>query len=136
MIVHESKFRVRYAETDKMGYVYHGNYATYFEVARVEMLRSLGISYKELEDKGIALPVLELKTKFFKPAFYDQEITVKTMIRKMPGVRIVFEYNTFNEEGIQINQGETTLVFVSTETGKPIKAPKELEDVFASYFNE
>jgi acyl-CoA thioester hydrolase len=119
MISHEIKVRVRYAETDQMGYVYYGNYATYFEVARVETFRSLGFSYKEMEDDGILMPVLELQTKYIRPIFYDEEITVAIKIKEKPGVRIRFEYEVFNHTGDLTTVAHTTLVFVNKETGKP-----------------
>lgn len=123
MYISEIKVRVRYAETDKMGYCHHGNYAQYFEMGRTELMRDLGISYKSLEDKGIMLPVLELKTKFLIPAYYDDELTIKTTLKTYPGVRITFFYETFKEDGTKINEAETTLVFVNEKTMKPIKPP-------------
>src|SRR5690348_9666098 len=96
MYSHETKLRVRYGETDQMGYSYYGNYAQYFEVGRVEMLRSLGVTYKEMEDEGIALPVYTFSIKYYKPAFYDDELTIKTTINKMPAARISFNYQTYN----------------------------------------
>jgi len=136
MFVHKSKIRVRYAETDQMGYVYYGNYATYFEVARVEALRSLNFSYSELEKTGIMLPVLEYQIKYVKPAFYDEEITIETSITELPKARIKFEYKTFNESGTLLNFGNTTLVFVDIETKKPISAPEDLISKLKSYFNK
>lgn len=130
MIEKEIKIRVRYGETDKMGYVYYGNYATYFEVARVETLRSLGISYKKIEDDGVMLPVLEFKIKYFKPAFYDDELTIKTRITSLPGVRIHFEYETYNGDKVLLNKAETTLVFVDIKTGKPCNIPEDLLPYF------
>ena len=134
MIEHDIKLRVRYGETDRMGYVYYGNYATYFEVARVETLRKLGISYKELEDDGVMLPVLDFKIRYFKPAFYDDELVIRTIIKKMPSVRIHFLYKTFNQIGELINEAEITLVFVSTKTQKPVKLPDDLKEKFAEKF--
>lgn len=134
MIEHDTKLRVRYGETDRMGYVYYGNYATYFEVARVETLRKLGISYKELEDDGVMLPVLDFKIKYYKPAYYDDELVIKTIIQKMPSVRIHFSYQTFNLAGDLINEAEVTLVFVSTKTQKPVKLPDDLRERFAKEF--
>jgi len=134
MIEHDTKLRVRYGETDRMGYVYYGNYATYFEVARVETLRKLGISYKELEDDGVMLPVLEFKIKYYKPAYYDDELVIKTIIQKMPSVRIHFSYQTFNQSGGLINEAEITLVFVDTNTQKPVKLPDDLKERFAKEF--
>ena len=113
MIEKSISVRVRYAETDRMGYVYYGNYAVYFEVARVEMLRELGLSYKQLEDSGIILPVMDYSIQFKKPAFYDDVLTIKTYIRKKPTARIVFDYETLNEDGILLNTAQVTLVFVT-----------------------
>jgi acyl-CoA thioester hydrolase len=120
MISHEIQLRVRYAETDQMGYVYYGNYATYFEVARVETFRHIGFAYKEMEEEGIMMPVLEYKTKFIKPALYDDLLTIKIKIAEKPGVRIRFEYEVYNEADVLLNVSETTLVFVSKVTGKPV----------------
>ena len=104
MFIHKTKIRVRYAETDQMGYAYYGNYATYFEVARVEALRSLNFSYKQLEKDGVMLPVLEFGIKYFKPGFYDDELTIKTMISELPSARIKFDYETYNSEGVLLNK--------------------------------
>ena len=94
----KTQIRVRYAETDQMGYMYYGNYAQFYEVGRVELLRSLGMTYESMEASGIMMPVLELKCKYIKPALYDQEITVKVIIEKMPGIRIHFNYELYNEQ--------------------------------------
>lgn len=134
MIEKEIKVRVRYSETDKMGYVYYGNYASYFEVARVEMLRSLGVSYKKLEEDGVMLPVLDFKIKYFKPAYYDDELTIRTRVEKIPGVRIHFFYETYNEKNVLLNKAETTLVFVDIKTGRPCDIPEDLVPYFSSYF--
>ncbi len=136
MIVRENTVRVRYAETDRMGYVYYGNYAVYFEVARVEMLRDLGLSYKKLEDSGIILPVTEYNIQFKKPAFYDDVLTIKTYIRKKPSARIHFDYETYNEEGVLLNIAQVTLVFVNKSTGKPVIPTEEVNEIFRPYFTE
>lgn len=117
------KIRVRYGETDQMGYCYYGNYAQYFEVGRVEALRTLGMSYKSLETEGIMLPVSEFSVKYISPAFYDDELIVITSITKIKGARIFFEYEIFNQEKKLICQANTTLVFVSKLTMKPINTP-------------
>ena len=119
MFSHSTKLRVRYAETDQMGYMYYGNYAQFYEVGRVEMLRSLGMTYRSMEESGIIMPVLDLKCKFIKPALYDEEITVKVVMAKMPSVRIHFSYELFNESQELINLGETTLVFIDIKRNKP-----------------
>lgn len=135
MLVHATKLRVRYGETDQMGYMYYGNYAEWYEVGRVEMLRSLGMSYQSMEDSGIMMPVLELKCKYIKPAFYDQEITVKVTIEKMPGIRIHFLYELFNDKDELINIGETTLVFVDIAKNKPCLPPDEFLKKMEPFFN-
>ncbi|MCD0489606.1 acyl-CoA thioesterase [Pedobacter sp. MC2016-14] len=134
MYIHTSTVRVRYGETDQMGYVYYGNYAEYYEVARVEMLRSLGMDYAAMERDGVMLPVLELQCKFIKPAFYDQEISIKTTVKTLPGVRISFDYELYNPAQELINIGATTLVFFDMKTKKPCTAPKEFMDKIAAYF--
>lgn len=129
MYISETKIRVRYAETDQMGYVYYGNYAQYYEVGRVEALRQLGMSYRDMELNGIMLPVLSYSIKYFKPAFYDQELTLKTIIKDIPSARIVFEYECYNDQEVLLNKGETTLVFINKATNKPISAPKDFLDL-------
>ena len=116
--------RVRYGETDQMGYVYHGNYAQYLEMGRLEWLRELGISYKEMEEDGVMLPVYSLNLRFIKPAFYDDILTITTTVKKTPSVRIEFEYKIHNQNGVLINTAETTLVFIDIKTGKPTRCPK------------
>lgn len=135
MFSHSTKIRVRYGETDQMGYMYYGNYAQYYEVGRVEMLRSLGMSYSSMEADGIMMPVLELKCKYIKPAFYDQEITVKTIIKTLPGVRIFFEYELYNEKEELINIGSTTLVFVDMKKNKPTNPPENFMEKLSVFFN-
>lgn len=130
----EIQLRVRYAETDRMGYVYYGNYAQYFEVARVEALRNLGFSYKAMEDSGIILPVLDFNIKYFKPAFYDDMLTIVTSIIKPPAARLFFEYETFNEKNMMLNKASTTLVFISKETMKPCVAPDYFVRSLEKYF--
>ena len=135
MIVSEIKLRVRYAETDKMGYCHHGNYAQYFEMGRTELMREVGLSYFELEKRGVMLPVLDLKTTFLTPAYYDDELTIKTTLKKYPGVRITFDYEVFKADRTLITTAETTLVFVDEKTMKPIRPPafflEKLKDLLA-----
>ncbi|MEL6556682.1 MAG: thioesterase family protein [Bacteroidota bacterium] len=126
--------RVRYAETDQMGYVYYGNYATYYEVARVEALRTLGLSYKELEAKGIMMPVLENRSKFLLPGKYDELLTVKVSIPKMPAVKIIFKYDIYNESDQLIHEGETTLAFINMESGRPVRMPEEMQKLLSQFF--
>lgn len=136
MYTAETKVRVRYSETDQMGYVYYGNYPTYYEVGRVEALRQLGLTYKSLEDSGVMMPVLECIIKYIKPALYDSELTVKVTIPEMPGVRIKFEYEISNAVGELINKGETTLVFVNMNTNKPMRVPEKMKNLLEPFFNE
>ncbi|RZL65405.1 MAG: acyl-CoA thioesterase [Pedobacter sp.] len=135
MYSYSTKIRVRYGETDQMGYMYYGNYAQYYEVGRVEMLRSLGMSYSSMEADGIMMPVLELKCKYIKPAFYDQEITVRTIIKTLPGIRIFFEYELYNEKEELINLGETTLVFVDMKKNKPTNPPANFMEKLSVFFS-
>lgn len=117
---------MRYAETDRMGYCYYGNFAAYFEVARVEALRELGVTYRQLEDDGVILPVLDYQVRYFKPAYYDEELRIETIIEEVKGARIYFSYKTFNAQNEQINQATTTLVFVSFETKRPMNPPENI----------
>lgn len=135
MFSHITKIRVRYADTDQMGFMYYGNYATFYEVGRVEMLRSLGLTYKSMEESGVIMPVTDLKCKFILPALYDEEITVKVFIDKMPTLRIHFRYELFNEKDELINMGETTLVFIDQKKKKPCLPSKEFLEKLSIYFN-
>ena len=137
MFESEVQLRVRYAETDQMGYVYYGNYAAYYEVARTEVFRRLGIHYKEMEATGTMMPVLELKCKYIRAAKYDDMLTVKLLLRKKPaGSRILFEYEVYNEEGTLLNVGETTMVFVDMKSGRPTAVPDIIHQKMDSYFRE
>ncbi len=130
----EVQIRVRYAETDQMGFVYYGNYATYYEVARVEAFRDLGFSYKKLEDIGIGMPVLSLNVSYQAPAKYDDLLTIKVSIPEMPRARIQFKYEVKNEQGNQLNTGSTELVFMNLQTGRPVRLPSVMEELLQPYF--
>ncbi len=130
----ENTVRVRYSETDQMGYCYYGNYAAFFEVGRVEALRKLGMTYKQMELDGIAMPVLEYQIKYYKPAFYDDIIRIETTIDEMPNVRIYFSYKSYNEKNELINEAKTSLVFVSMSTGKPCVAPEHFLKALIEFF--
>ncbi len=120
----EVQIRVRYAETDQMGYVYYGNYGAYYEVARTEAFRKLGIHYKEMEQDGVMMPVLEMRCKYIRPARYDDLLTVKLLLKEKPsGARIKFEYEVYNEAQELLNVGETTMVFVDMQTARPTPIP-------------
>ncbi len=133
--IFETKVRVRYAETDRMGYCYYGNFAAYFEVARVEALRELGVTYKQLEDDGIILPVLDYQIRYFLPAYYDEVLRIETNIEEVRGARIFFSYKTFNEKNEQLNQSTSTLVFVDFNTKKPMNPPAYLVDIMREVAN-
>jgi len=133
MFINHTEIRIRYSETDRMGYCYYGNYAQFFEIGRVESLRKLGISYKALEDSGIMLPVLDYQVKFIKPSFYDDLITIKTMIKKMPKARIEFEYEIYDENNTLLTTAQTTLVFIQSTTMKPCPPPKNILEALAPY---
>jgi len=134
MYVSETTIRVRYAETDRMGYVYYGNYTQYFEVGRVEALRQLGTSYKEMEDSGVMLPVYTCNLKYLKPAFYDDLLIIKTTIPELPTAKINFEYEIFNEKNELLNRGSTTLVFIDIHSKKPCPAPASFMEKIKKFF--
>ena len=115
--------RVRYAETDPMKYVYYGNYATYLEVGRVELFRELGISYEAIEQQGFWLPVADFSIKYLKPAYYDESLEIHTFIKKIPGARVEFEYEIYNESKQKITEAKTTLFFLDSKRNKIVKCP-------------
>ncbi len=117
-----------------MGYVYYGNYASYYEIGRVESLRALGLSYKTMEEDGYIMPVLENKSSFKAPALYDELLTIHTIIKEMPRVRITFHYEIYNESDKLIHIGETTLVFVDKKTNRPCPPPENMTKLLASFF--
>lgn len=121
----ETKVRVRYAETDQMGYCYYGNYAQFCEIGRVEALRDLGMSYKNMEKEGVMLPVSEFAIMYKIPAKYDDLLTVVTSVVKLEGTRIYFKYQILNEENKTVAEATTTLVFVSKKNKRPMAPPKE-----------
>lgn len=129
-------FRIRYADTDQMGYAYYGNYAKYYEIGRVETIRSLGFSYKDFESKlGIMLPVLHLESRFLKPAYYDDLLTVETQIKELPTKMITFHCNIFNENEELINYGVIKLFFVDMPSNKRVSAPELLTSKLKPYFD-
>jgi acyl-CoA thioester hydrolase len=132
----DTQIRVRYAETDRMGYVYYGNYATYFEVARTDMLRTLGFTYKGWEDSGIVLPVREFHLRYHNPAFYDDLLTVRTILRELPAARIRFFHEVFNQKDELLCTGNLDLVFVNAETRRPTRAPQGFLDTLMKFASE
>lgn len=127
--------RVRYADTDQMGFVYHGNFLIYYEVARTESLRNLGIAYKDLEAAGVMMPVFDFYCKFFKPARYDDVLTIKVLIPQFPGVKIHFNYEIYNQHQELINTGHTILVFLNKETERPVRMPENMKKVLDPYYD-
>lgn len=136
MFQHDTSLRVRYGETDQMGYVYYGDYAEFLEVGRVEALRSLGFAYRRLEEDGVMLPVHEMRITYHAPARYDDVISVRTIIADMPSVRIVFAYELRNEAGDLLCDAVTTLVFVDSSTMRPRRAPEALLAALGPFFKE
>jgi len=128
MITSENKIQIRYDEVDKMGYVYHGNYARFYHISRTELMRKIGFSDKELEAKNILLPVIEMNIKYLKPVFYDDVITIKTTLQNIPASRMRFKHEVYNSNNEVINQAESTVVFVDMQTRKPMKAPGFIVD--------
>lgn len=135
MFEHKIDLRVRYSETDKMGFVYYGNYAAYYELGRVEALRTLGLSYRDLEDDfKIFMPVMSLSVKYLRPGKYDDLLRIHTKIPYLPKDDILFVSEIFNESGKCINRAEVLLCFLSAETKKRIDAPDMIVSPLKSYF--
>lgn len=135
MFYNQTTVRTRYAETDQMGVVYYGNYPQYFEVGRVETLRALGITYRNMEEEGIMLPVLKLEIKYLKPALYDDELTIKTFLKEMPSTRITFHHEIYNSKGDLLTTGLVQLVFVDAATRRPTRCPENVISTLQPFFN-
>ena len=132
-----TEIRVRYAETDQMNVVYHGNYAQYFEVGRAESIRSLGFTYKDMEAMGVIMPIVELHSKFLRPAHYDDLLTVKTMLKELPiDHRIEFFQEVYNAEGKLLTIGRVVLYFIDAKTKEKTVMPSQLFDTIKPYFNQ
>jgi acyl-CoA thioester hydrolase len=127
-----TEVRVRYGETDQMGYCYYGNYAMYFEVGRVEALRSLGMSYRELEESGVMLPVSHFEVNYKAPAKYDDLLVIKTTISELKGPRLIFQYEILKENEL-IATASTTLVFVSKQSMRPISPPSKFLELIREF---
>jgi acyl-CoA thioester hydrolase len=124
MKIDEIQIRVRYGETDQMGVVYHGNYALYLEMGRIEWLRKLGISYRKMEESGIMLPVVSMSLNFKKSARYDDVVNVKTQLKNTPSAKIEFDYEITDENGIILTTAHTILVFLDKKTNRPVRCPE------------
>lgn len=135
MFISTTTIRVRYGETDQMGYLYYGNYGLYYEVGRAEAIRELGFTYRELEEQGVIMPVAELNVKYLRPAFYDDLITVKTILKELPkGSKIQFHSELYNEKEELLNVGVTTLVFIDVKTKQKAGLPEELKKRLEPFF--
>lgn len=131
-----SQLRTRYAETDQMKVVYYGTYPQYFEVARVEALRELGMTYRQMEEDGIMLPVFKLDVQYHKPALYDDLLSIHTYIREMPTSRITFHHEIYNEKAELLTTGSVQLVFVNRENMRPVRCPKDLKEKLSPFFEK
>lgn len=135
MFTHEFQKRVRYGETDQMGYLYYGNYAQYYEIGRAEMIRSVGLTYASMEaDHGILMPVMSLNQRFVRPARYDELITIRTTLRNLPERYIVFHHELLNEKGKLVNGGSVKLCFVDEKTGKTVSCPDFLREKLRPFY--
>ena len=134
-MVHEYQIRVRYAETDQMRCVYYGNYAQYFEVGRVEFLRSRGLSYKDLEAEGVMMPVVELNIKYKRPAKYDDLLTIRSQVAALTDKRVVFKQEVFSESDKLLTEGKVELAFIDSKTMRPINCPPHLREMFNQLVN-
>jgi acyl-CoA thioester hydrolase len=134
MYSYSEKIRVRYGETDQMGYLWHGNYALYYEQARTEMMRHFGLPYAEVEQLGIMMPFREMLIKYLQPARYDELLTITTIVPQMPTVKMLIEYQIHNEAGTLLNEGSTMLVFVDALTRRPVHPPQILMERLKEFF--
>lgn len=135
MFIHETSIRVRYGETDQMGYLYYGKYAEYYEVGRAEAIRSLGLSYQEMEKTHrIMMPVMSLQMRYVRPALYDELLTVRTTLRQLPNETITFHHEIFNEKKKLVNGGSVKLCFVDMENNKTVSAPAYLVEALKGFF--
>ena len=126
---HEMKIRVWYKETDQMGFVHHSNYICYYEAARSDMMRAFGVSYAEMEARGVMMPILDVQSHYMKPAFFEEELTVRISVDRLPMARITFRYEVLNEQGVLINTGSTTLGFMRSDNHRPCRAPQWFVDL-------
>ncbi|MEY4875181.1 MAG: hypothetical protein RL708_330 [Bacteroidota bacterium] len=134
MFTATTQIRVRYAETDQMRYVYYGNYPQYYEVGRAEAIREIGFTYKQLEDIGVMMPVVEMNIRYFRPALYDDLLTIKTTLTELNKSKVRFHSEIFNDKNELLNQGTVTLVFVSSADMKRVDMPQVLFEKLQPYF--
>ena len=137
MLTSTTTHRVRYGETDQMGYLYYGRYALLYEIGRAEMLRDLGLTYADMEDEeGVMMPVMSLNQRFVRPAHYDEVLTITTTLRHLPDKTITFHLEIHNERGKLVNGGSVKLCFVAVKTERTVTAPEYLLKVLRPYFEE
>ena len=136
MLTRVIDLRVRYYETDTMGFVHHSNYARFYEIARTEMMREFTGTYKELEDQGIMMPVIEVNSKYHAPAYYDDILSIKTTMTKIPTVKMIFEYEITNQKGELINTGRVLLAYMHSDTRRACRAPKWFIDELTNRWEE
>lgn len=134
MFVYKTKIRVRYDETDAMGFVYHGKYAVYYEQARTDLLRHFGLSYRKMEEDGWIMPVIHLESNYLKPAQYDDELTIHCIIRQLPKVKLCFDFEIYKEDQTKIHTGSVHLVTLDAKTRRPVACPNEIIEVLTPYF--
>ena len=135
MFVTETQIRIHYALTDQMGMVYHGHYAQFYEIGRAEAIRQIGYTYKDIEEMGIIMPVVDIHSRFLRPAKYDDLITVKTTLKELPHHhKIVFHHEIYNEQDELLNTGDITLYFIDAKTMKRGEMPEELKEKLIGYF--
>ena len=136
MIEGDFDIRVRYSDTDQMGYVYYGRYANFYEIARVELFRKLGFTYSQLEEEGIGMPVIQMETKFIIPAKSDEIIKINIQIKEIPSAKILFHYRIYNKKKNLINTATTLLTFIDLQTKKAVRTPKKLLEIINNNFSE
>lgn len=136
MYTTETILQVQYYETDKMGVVHHSNYIRYYETARTDFIKSLGVSYRQLEESGTAMPIINVNCRYILPATYDETLTIKTILRELPTSRITFYYEIYNQAGKLINEGQTMLAFINQETQRPCRAPEILMERLNPLFSK
>jgi acyl-CoA thioester hydrolase len=136
MYITETILQVQYYETDQMGVVHHSNYIRYYETARTNFIKSLGISYRQLEESGTLMPIINVSCKYIQPATYDETLTIKTFLKELPTSRITFYYEIYNQAGMLINEGQTILAFINQETQRPCRTPEILMARLVPLFSE
>lgn len=136
MFVFETKIRVIYADTDKMGYVYYGNYPKYYEMGRSEAMRALGMTYNEMEAQGVMMPVIDIKMHYLHPAYYDDLLTIRSIVKEIPMAKMNFDYEIYNEAGTLIHTGNSLLGFMNANTHRACRCPESFKKMLAPYFEE